>query len=166
MASGASDLLVSERARSVLPSAPCFQQLLWPVTQGGNCRLAKIHRPLFDTHLIWLQLVRNIFDESGGRRGLEPGCEGATAQCHCHLSKELSPGSVSFHRFLSFGNRPSFAQNSMHWTISLQPCFLCFLTFIKLVKDKLQNQRISGLRACQVLKVVYSNLPPLPLPPI
>lgn len=58
VASGASDLQVSERVRSVLPSALCFQQRLWLVTRGGNCRLAKIQRPLFNAHLIRLQLVR------------------------------------------------------------------------------------------------------------
>lgn len=54
------------------------------------------------------------------------GSEGTIAQCHCQLSKKVSPGSVSFHGFLSFGNGPTFFTKFYaldHFTLALFPLF-------------------------------------------
>lgn len=74
----------------------------------------KIKRPPFHAHLLYVRLVRDISDEHGERSRPVLGCEGIAAQGHRQLSKDTCPGSVSFHEFHSFGNCPTFPQNSLH----------------------------------------------------
>lgn len=91
-------------------------------------------------------------------RGPVLACEAATASCLRKCFQVLS-----FYRFLSFGNCPTFSQNAMYASdISFRPCFLFCVTFVKPSKGKLQNHRLSGLRGPQRLNVVYFNLPPTP----
>ena len=75
---------------------------------GGLRRLMKIKRLPFHAHLVYVRLVGDISDEHGERSRPVLGCEGIAAQGHRQLSKDTSPGSVSFHEFIPSGTVPLF----------------------------------------------------------
>ena len=97
---------------AALSSVPSCGGGLWP--QGDSAGSWRSRGPPLHTHLVSVQLVGDISDERGERSRPVLGCEGIAAHSHCQLSKDTSPGSLSFHEFHSFGNCPTFPQNSLH----------------------------------------------------